>query len=192
MSRRSWAFSLVLTWLVLCWPAVDATGGGAGPEQRSGSGWVSFGRLSESPDQAFIREFLEGWEDYKLSQSPPSTPWDIERLLVGYWDLNDDGVEEMFVSFYDVSSYFCGTSSCTILLFGKRDGNWQFLEEFRGFHVWIGDQKEELWVKESIDSFDFREKREGYRFFWARNVCEPVDPELRAKIPEDFITNLSC
>lgn len=185
------AIQLVLV-LALCFPVVHAEAGGPEAEQRSGSGWVSFGRLPESPDQAFIRAFLEGWEDYQISQTPPFTPWPVDEVWVGYWDLNDDGVEEMFVAFFDVTVYFCGTGGCWILLFEKRDGNWQFVDNFSGFHVWVSDLEEELWVRESIDSWNIREKREGYRFFWSKNLCEPIDPELRGNIPEFFITNLSC
>lgn len=191
--RQSWWACQLVVILALCFPSVPAESGGAEPEQRSGSGWVSFRRLPESPDQGSIRAFLEGWEDYQVSQAPPFTPWDENELWVGYWDLNDDGIEEVFVSFYDLSSYFCGTGGCWILLFEKRDGGLHFLQAFSGFHVWVGDEKEELWVQESAEMFgDFREKRPGYRFFWARNLCEPIDLELRKKIPESFITNLSC
>ena len=163
---------------------------GAEAEQRSGSGWVSLMSLPESPDQAFIREFMEKWDDYQESQF--FHPWPIEQLSVGYWDLNDDGVEEMFVSFDGATSYFCGTGGCTGLLFGKRGSQWQFLHFLSGFGIWVGEDREDLSVMESIDSFDILEVRKGYRFFWSRNLCEPVEPELRNKIPESFITNLSC
>jgi hypothetical protein len=58
---------------------------------------VSFGRLPESPNSAFIRAHLESSEDYRESQRPDMSPWDMNKLLVGYHDVNDDGVQEMFL-----------------------------------------------------------------------------------------------
>lgn len=184
MSQRSLVFQLIMYWLAIGFPLLIATAAGPDVEQRSGSGWVGFMPLPESPDYAFIRQYLENDEDYQSSQAPPSTPWPIDELSVGYWDLNDDGVEEMFLSFAEVSSFYCGTGGCSMTIFEKRDGNWQVIIESSGFHVWVSDEKRDFWIN--------GKKYEGYRRTYSRNVCEPIDPAERSKIPEFFITNLSC
>lgn len=126
------AFSFVLT-------AYGALAGGADIEQRSGEGWISFHLIPTSPDYAFLRRFIENMDDH--DQSMEYSPWTIDELKVGYYDLNDDGVEEMFLYFADAASFYCGSGGCSMILFQRRDGEWHKFEEFQNSGMWVSGEK---------------------------------------------------
>jgi hypothetical protein len=111
---------------------------------------LSYQPVRESPDYDFIRQWVEQSDNYKESMDPSIfSPWDIDELEVAYFDFNDDGVDEMVLSFTDVSSYYCGTGGCWVFFFEKRDGQWQVFHESWG-----------------ADIYPTRDKILGYRTFF--------------------------
>ena len=59
-----------------------------------------------------------------------------EGLMVGTFDINDDGVDELFIMFD--TSYTCGTAGCDINVFLSRDGKWVKFAFVSGFAVGVG------------------------------------------------------
>lgn len=188
----------ILTFFLVLLGLSPAMAGGV-DEQRSGKGWVQFHPIATSPDYAFLRSFAETREDYEQSKEQLTWAWEIDDLLVGYWDLNDDGVEEMFLSYKNTqTSYFCGNSTCPVYFFEKRGGQWheipfgprgdfvsdekigghRTLYDFDGFRYrwsgteYIGDCPEDAPadISDDLTSTCFRHDR------WLREKNEPREP----------------
>lgn len=103
---------------------------------------LSFNPIRTSPDYDFIRQWVEQSDHYKESMDPATfIPWDIDELDVAYFDFDDDGVEEMLLSFTDVSSYYCGTAGCWVIFFQKREGQWQTFYQISGATIYPTEEK---------------------------------------------------
>lgn len=127
-------------------------------EQRSGKGWVEFHPIPTSPDYAFLRNFAQTQEDYEQSLEIGPWPWDVDELNVGYWDVNDDGVEEMFLSYAEVSFAHCGNGGCIFYLFGKRDAQWYLMADFHQFAMFVSDER--------MNGYRTLYSERGSRFRW--------------------------
>lgn len=126
-----------LLWLLIFMLSPNAISAG-GDLVNAGKGEVQFGSFADSPDQTFIRGYVAG--DEYFAESQRDFAWKIEDLHVGYHDLNDDGVRELFVSYTDVSAFHCGTGGCEQLIFERRDGRWELLLNGIFFGVWVSDE----------------------------------------------------
>ena len=75
---------------------------------------------------------------YELSRNDdPETPVRSDKdLMVGTFDINDDGVEELFIMVD--TSYTCGTAGCGIYVFQRRDDKWAKFALVFGFAVYVG------------------------------------------------------
>ena len=69
------------------------------------------------PDHAFIERLIK-----EVGEECPCEvgPW---SFYIGRFDLNDDGVEELFV-YYSIS-YYCGTAGCQTDIFRKSGDQWE-------------------------------------------------------------------
>lgn len=122
--------------------------------------------IRESPDYDFIRQWVEQSDHYKESMDPSTfLPWDIDELDVAYFDFNDDGVDEMVLSFTDVSSYYCGTGGCWVFFFQKRDGQWQVFHEMSGASIYPTDEKI-LGYRTFYSGKGYRYRWDGARYQW--------------------------
>lgn len=128
--------TFLLLWLIVL--LAPSAGSAGGARVNAGKGEVQFGAFADSLDRAFISDYVEHEEFYADSQR--DFPWKIEDLHVGYHDLNDDGVPELFVSYTDVSASHCGTGGCEQLIFEMRDGRWELLLSSISFGFWISDE----------------------------------------------------
>lgn len=108
--------------LLLCSATMVFAGGVETPTWRLGE------TFAKSPDQAFIRQWVLQMEGFPDSQC--CAPWNVEEMEVVYFDVNDDGIDEMML-YFEVASYFCGNGGCWTFFFQKKDGQWR--EIGRGF-----------------------------------------------------------
>ena len=90
-------------------------------------------------------------------------------------DLNNDGSEEIFVNF--VSSYFCGSGGCTVLLLNK---NLELITRFSPSRtLYVGKEVENGWRVLLTDS-------EGeWRKLVYENETYPTNPTMVENIGED-------
>jgi hypothetical protein len=73
-------------------------------------------------DPRIVDVYLEEWGTSEAEK------WEKVRnygLEVGYYDLNDDGVPEMFL-FLEISGH-CGSAGCETIVFEWKDGGWRRL-----------------------------------------------------------------
>lgn len=152
--------AFLLLWLITVFlPSAAAAGGSAG---HAGKGWVDYGPFADSPDQAFIRDYVEKELGYAESRQEEGHLWGIEDLHVGYHDLNDDGVPELFVVYPDLSVWFCGSAGCEANVFQMRGGRWQHLFETAGGGFWVSDEE----VKGYRTLFSFLGITRGKKWEW--------------------------
>lgn len=110
--------------LLLCSATMAFAGGVETPT------WRQDETFAKSPDQAFIRQWALEIEDFPDAQC--CAPWDVEDIVVLYFDVNDDGIDEMMLHF-EVASYFCGSGGCWTFFFQKKDGQWHGIG--KGFFI---------------------------------------------------------
>ena len=79
------------------------------------------------PDRAFLERVVE--EIREDCGSACLRQITLRNLYIGRFDLNDDGVEELFV--YRDISYYCGTSGCRTGIFWKSGGRWEKIGQMR-------------------------------------------------------------
>jgi hypothetical protein len=140
-----WLFALILLAPMAGMSASDGADSLSGEGQAyslSGKGWVTFRRAAESPDLPFVRDYVENMEFYEEAQEWGN--WNIPDLLVGYHDLNDDGVPEMLL-WFDVSGFFCGNSHCDLYIFQLQNGQWRKVVLASQNGVWLNDDKVQGW-----------------------------------------------
>lgn len=141
--------------------------------------WLSFHPIRTSSDYLFLRQWVEQSEHYKESMEDMHLPWDIDELNVAYFDFNDDGVEEMVLSFIDISTYYCGTGGCVMYFFEKRDGQWQVFHDRSGFSILITHEK--------ILGYRTFYDHKGYRFRWDGKQYQFDCPKKsQSAVPEAF------
>ena len=75
------------------------------------------------PDHGFIERLIK-----KVGEECPCEvgPWSFD---IGRFDLNDDGVEELFV-YYSIS-YYCGTAGCDTEIFRKSGNQWEKIGQMK-------------------------------------------------------------
>ncbi len=141
MLKRIWrgiALPLWLALVVLSWGSAPAAG--ADPARPfSGTGWAQFDFAGDSIHFAFIADFARRWPGYAESQA--RRRWRTLDLQVAYHDLNDDGSPEMLLAYAEVSSYYCGTGGCDLIVFQWRDGRWQTSGDGFMFAPWVSEEK---------------------------------------------------
>lgn len=137
-----WHWSLIVRLVVLSGLAACGMGTTATSslEFETGKGWLEFFPLPESPDAAFLRNYVESDEGYEEAQQWTVGPWSADDMHVAYHDLNDDGVPEMFL-FLDVSTWYCGSAGCQMAFFQKRDGIWREIGGSHAVSFWVSDEK---------------------------------------------------
>jgi hypothetical protein len=88
-------------------------------------------------DRGFLEELFRAME--------PESPYygsslTMENLGTGYFDLNDDGVPELFISYFHSTK--CGTVGCETDIFRKQNGRWvKFAGLATGDAVFALDEK---------------------------------------------------
>jgi hypothetical protein len=143
-------------------------------EQRSGKGWVEFRPIPAGPDYAFLRNFAQTQEDYELSKKIGPEPWGVDELKVGYWDLNDDGVEEMFLSYAEISVYHCGGFGCSTYSFQKQGDRWLEIAQFNSFGFFVSDEKVNGY-RTLYNHEGARARWSGATYFWDCPEDAPAD-----------------
>lgn len=106
----------------------------------SSNGRLEFYFVGDIPlHLTFLADYVRRSAGYAESQV--RRQWRVLDLQVAYKDLNDDGVAEMVLSYAEVSSYYCGTGGCDLIVFQWRDGRWQEIGEGFMFAPWVSDEK---------------------------------------------------
>lgn len=81
-------------------------------------------------------QFAQTAYDLIRNDDPETPVRSDEDLMVGTFDINDDGIDELFI-LVD-TSYTCGTAGCDINVFEKRAGKWVKRAQVSGFAVGVG------------------------------------------------------
>jgi hypothetical protein len=149
-------------------------------EQRSGKGWIAFHPLPTSPDYAFLRNFIESDE---INREAVETWGHIDEMVVAYWDLNDDGIEEMFFKFTKATvEIFCsndGDDNCFGFLFEKRGAQWHLIQDFMEPRIFVSDEK----VKGYRNLYSV----DGARYRWTGTEYDSKCPtEVPSEIPPEI------
>ena len=137
-------------------------------------------RPGDFGDEAwFLESFVaETWED-----DPPDNYIRDQDVLVGRFDLNDDGSEEIFLVIE--SSYYCGSIGCPSIVL-KRDGN-TWIKISDGHHGgWV--LTERVCGYRSLGSRDGVERWNGKKYQFA--YCYPHENQCRSlAIEYDLLHN---
>lgn len=130
------------------------------------------------PDRAFlervVEEILEDCSNACLREIT------LDDLYIGRFDLNDDGVEELFV--YRSISYYCGTSGCRTDILWKSGGRWEKVGQMRTvfgdlmgpFYLIADDERIDGWRTLLTYEYGFRwspAESQYNDFFCLTEVC---------------------
>lgn len=84
-------------------------------------------------------KFFGEWINPKLSLDQNIERYVADAIHVGYADLNDDGVDELLVSFE--TSLSCGTAGCSSNIFAKKAGQWVEIADWSTAGVVVTDER---------------------------------------------------
>lgn len=105
---------------------------------RSGPGDVEYVKFAESGEAESLTRYIVQREEYPDARE--LTGARIEDVLVAKHDLNDDGVPELIL-YLEMSSYYCGSGGCSIVILQKVGDAWREIGGLFGSGLWVSDEK---------------------------------------------------
>lgn len=146
------------------------------PNVVSGHERIVLQRGNFGTDRGFIEQYVigkyGGYRELKAGKVDPS------RLFIGRYDLNGDGVEELFVRIS--YGFICGTVGCETVIFEKTSGGWRELSILYTSHfgtvrqIYLNVTEESSTGYKTIDSvfYGLRWNGKKYVVFCRRNCSE--------------------
>ncbi len=97
--------------------------------------------------------------------------WDLDRVHTAQMDLNDDGVDEFFVSY--PNTFFCygNSGDCPVSIYKRKKSNWIYIgqiDALGGEYLTVSDERYEGW-RVLLNEWQKRSDHR-YRYCWSYSI----------------------
>ncbi len=97
--------------------------------------------------------------------------WSLDRIHTGQIDLNDDGVEEFFISYPNIFFCYGNSGDCPVSIYKRKKENWIYIGEIEaldGEYLTVSDEIYKGW-RVLFNDWRTRPDRR-YRYCWSYSI----------------------